>query len=211
MKSEPTYVRPTRGGNVQRTCWILGVDEKQREDMLPGTVSMGFPLVGDLSRFGCLAVEDDPENDDSENDDPEGAGQEAERQSRRALVAEFRLAYPGVLEAREHPARRLADPFGLWLFSKKTRPHDLVVVHVNKAKHREAMAIAEITGPYYFLESSPWPHRLPVVALNLDQWKLPSPYSGWGDLFATSGDDDQLLAMLEALTGTKLIDREPAG
>ena len=60
---------------MQRTCWILGVDEKQREDMLPGTVSMGFPLVGDLGRFGSLAVEDDPENDDSENDDPEGDGQ----------------------------------------------------------------------------------------------------------------------------------------
>jgi hypothetical protein len=179
--------------------------------MLPETVSMGFPLVGDLGRFGSMAVEDDPENGDSENDDPGGDGQEAERQSRRALVAEFRLAYPGVLEAREHAARRLADPFGLWLFSKKTRLHDLVVVHAQKGKHREAIAIAEITGPYFFLESSPWPHRLPVVALNLDRWKLPSPYSGWGDLFAMSGDNNRLLAMLEALTGRKLIDREPAG
>ncbi len=161
---------------MQRTCWILGVDEEQRRDMLPGTISMGFPLVGDLGRFRCVAAEDDPEDDDPET----------ERRRRRSLVADFRLAYPGVLEAREHAARRLADPFGLWLFSKKTRPHELVVVHVEKGKYREAVAIAEVTGPYFFLRSSSWPHRLPVATLNLERWMLPSPYSRWGDLFAMS-------------------------
>ena len=160
---------------------------------------MGFPSLGDLGRFGCFAA------NDSERVDPE-----TERQNRRALVAEFRLAYPGVLEAREHPSRRLADPFGLSLFSKKTRPHDLLVVHVERGKHREAVAIAEVAGPYFFLGSSPWPHRLPVATLDLQRWMLPSPYSAWGDLFAMSSDDHRLLALLEAITGRKLVDQEPA-
>jgi hypothetical protein len=184
---------------VQKTCWFLGAEEEQLQDMLPETVSMGFPLVGDLSRFDAAGAEGD-----SAKDDPEG-----ERQLRAALASEFRLAYPGVLEAREHAARRVADPFGLWLFSARTNPSDLVVVHAREGDGREAVAIVEVTGPYFFLESSPWPHRLPTVPLNLDRWKLPNPYSGWGDLFALGGDDNRLLAMLEALTGRKLIDREP--
>lgn len=184
---------------MPRSCWILGADEEQVSEMLPETVSMGFPLVGDLSRFGYAAAVTDAESDDLE----------AERERRRALVAEFRLVYPGVLEEREHPARRLADPFGLWLFCGKTQPRDLVVIHVGKGENREAAAVAEVVGPYFFLGSSPWPHRLPVMELNRDRWKLPSPYSGWGGLFARSAEDNRLLAMVEALTGRELMDRQP--
>jgi hypothetical protein len=162
-------------------------------------VSMGFPLLGDLSRFTYPGGDSDLGGDDSEVD----------QELRRALVAEFRVAYPGVLEAREHAARRVADPFGLWLFAARTKPRDLVVVHVREGESRAAAAVVEVAGPYFFFESSNWPHRLPVVPLNLDRWKLPSPYSGWGDLFAKGGEDDRLLGMLEALTGMKLVDREP--
>jgi hypothetical protein len=151
--------------------------------MLPESVSMGFPLIGDLSRFGCFTGNQDPDT---------------EREYRRVLVEEFRQAYPGVLEAREHPALRIADPYGLWLFSKKARPQDLVVVHLKEGEGRKAVAIARIVGPYSFVASSPWPHRLPVVGLSLDQWVLPSPYSGWGNVFGESVDDSLLMAMVEA-------------
>jgi hypothetical protein len=168
---------------VQGRCWLLGADEGQSSDMLPEAVSMGFPLVGDLSRFGCFTGNDDLNS---------------ECEYRRVLVEEFRLAYPGALEAREHPARRIADPFGLWLFSKKAGPQDLVVVHLKKGESRKAVAIAQIIGPYFFVASSPWPHRLPVVVLSLDQWMLPNPYSGWGNVFGESVDDSLLTATVEA-------------
>jgi hypothetical protein len=110
--------------------------------MLPETISMGFPLIGDLSRFGCFLGDDQPDADP-----------DRERERRRVLVEEFRLVYPGVLEARERPPARIVDPYGLWQFSKKTRPNDVVVVHVKSGERREAVAIARIAGSYFFVAS----------------------------------------------------------
>jgi hypothetical protein len=147
---------------------------------------MGFPLVGDLGRFESVAGKDEPD---------------AGREGRRALVGEFRQAYPGVLEAREHAVRRIVDPFGLWMFAKKAKPGDLVVVHTKMGEGREAVAIVEVMGPYFFAERSPWPHRLPVAALDLGRWEMPSPYSGWGNLFGESADDNLLPAIVKTRVG----------
>ena len=155
------------------TCWILGVEEEQARDMLPDTISMGFPLVGDLNRYGCAWTPEEADYDD-----------ELDRERRRALVAEFRRLYPGVLEARERHPVRIVDPFGLWLFSKRTVPRDLVVVHVKRGEGREAVAIVRVVGPYFYLEDSKWPHRLPVELVCRISFKLPNPYSGWGEVFS---------------------------
>jgi len=166
---------------LQTTCWLLGVEEEQALDMLPDTISMGFPLLGDLNRYGCAWAADDPDYD-----------VETEREQRRALVAEFRRLYPGVLEARERHPVRIVDPFGLWLFSKKTAERDLVVVHVRRGEGREAVAIVRITGPYFYAGGSRWPHRLPVEVVCELSFKLPSPYSGWGEVFSKAIEDSSV-------------------
>ncbi len=173
---------------MQVACWVLGVEEDQAEDMLPDTISMGFPLVGDLRRY--LSRESSAEGwavCGAAGDEDGGAAWE--REQRRALVADFRRLYPGVLEARERHPTRIVDPFGLWLFAHKTAERDLVVVHVRRGEGRQAIAIVRITGPYFYREESPWPHRLPVEMVTRCRVKLPHPYSGWQEVFSRAIED----------------------
>ncbi len=173
---------------MQVACWVLGVEEDQAEDMLPDTISIGFPLIGDLRRYLSR------ESSAGDWVAPETSGEEEEhaeweRRQRRALVADFRRLYPGVLEARERHPTRIVDPFGLWLFAHKTAVRDLVVVHVRRGEGREAIAIVRITGPYFYREDSPWPHRLPVEMVTRCSFKLPHPYSGWQEVFSRAIED----------------------
>lgn len=207
------------------TCWILGVEEEQAEEMLPDTISMGFPLLGDLSRFvwepqgaeapglelagravAEVAACGTTESEGPEYDVARWDTEEREREVRRALVAEFRRLYPGVLEARERHPVRIVDPFGLWMFSKKTAPRDLVVVHVKRGEAREAVAVVRITGPYFYREFSRWPHRLPVEIVSRPRFKLPGPYSGWGEVFSKAIEDSSVDHLARVQAGEPLED-----
>ena len=157
-------------------CWILGVTKEQWKKTPPGTVSTGWPLMGDLSRF---------------RGDPE-----AEAHNRRALVQQFGLVYPEELKAMEHPSLVVIDPHGLWSFSCKAKPGDLMLVHVQKGEAREAVAIVRITGPYRFISASPWPHVLPVICLSRDSWEIPPRYWGRGDYLCTGQGAQDLVAMI---------------
>jgi len=168
----------------RRDCWLLGVTRGQWEETWPGTVCMGWPLIGDLNRFR--------------------GGPEADECNNRALVQQFGLVYPVELAAIKGrwPGSWVADPSfvvdprGLWSFFCKAALGDLVLVHTQKKEAREALAIVRITGRYIFHSGSAWPHVLPAVCLNRDSWALPPEYRGWGDYFSSERAASGLVAMI---------------